>query len=82
MYFASEPQYPFGHGLSYTTFSLARLTTSAASVRLAGQSAVSVDAANTGARDGDEVVQLCARFPGSRSRLEDRAGTLPTSPTR
>jgi beta-glucosidase len=66
MYFAGEPQYPFGHGLSYTTFSLARLATSAASLGLAGELTVGVDVANTGARDGDEVVQLYARFPGSK----------------
>jgi beta-glucosidase len=65
MYFKGEPQYPFGYGLSYTTFAFGGLETSATKVSREGEVAVSVDAANTGARDGDEVVQLYGRFVGS-----------------
>ena len=66
MYFRGEPQYPFGHGLSYTTFALSKPAVSKPSLALAGEVTVSVDVANTGARDGDEVVQIYARVPGSR----------------
>jgi len=57
MYLPDAPLYPFGHGLSYTSFAYRNL-------RLDRQSAgitASVDVTNTGARDGDEVVQLYVR---------------------
>jgi beta-glucosidase len=65
MYFRGEPQFPFGHGLSYTTFAFANLAVSKPSIALAGTVTVGVDVANTGRRDGDEVVQVYARFIGS-----------------
>ena len=65
MYAKAEPQYPFGHGLSYTTFSYSGLATSVPKLTRDGQLTVSVDVANTGSRDGDEVVQLYGRFAGS-----------------
>ena len=65
MYFRGEPQYPFGHGLSYTTFAFANLAVSRQSIALPDTVTVSVDVANTGTRDGDEVVQVYARFVGS-----------------
>ena len=58
MYFKGQPLYPFGFGLSYTTFEYANLRTSADSVSAAGEIAVSVDIKNTGTRAGDEVVQM------------------------
>jgi beta-glucosidase len=58
MYFKGQPQYPFGFGLSYTTFEYSNLRTSADSLTAAGEVAVSVDVKNTGTRAGDEVVQL------------------------
>jgi beta-glucosidase len=58
MYFKGQPLYPFGFGLSYTTFEYSNLRTSADSVNAAGEVAVSVDVKNTGTRAGDEVVQL------------------------
>ena len=58
MYFKGQPLYPFGFGLSYTTFEYSNLRTSADSVTAAGEVAVSVDVKNTGTRAGDEVVQL------------------------
>ena len=66
MYFAGEPQFAFGHGLSYTTFRYGSLATSAPSLSLAGRVTASVDVTNTGARDGDEVVQVYGRFVGSK----------------
>jgi beta-glucosidase len=66
MYFKGEPQYPFGYGLSYTTFTLANLAVSKPSLALAGETTVSVDVTNTGSRDGDEVVQVYGRVVGSK----------------
>lgn len=65
MYFEGEPQYHFGHGLSYTTFAFANLRTSAATMAQDGAVDVTVDVTNTGTRNGDEVVQLYVRHPAS-----------------
>lgn len=64
-FFEGSPLYPFGHGLSYTRFRYERLRASAPTVRPDGSVTVSVDVTNTGARTGDEVVQLYVRYPGS-----------------
>jgi beta-glucosidase len=66
MYLRGEPQYAFGYGLSYTTFAYADLRASGDTIGQDRATAVSVDVTNTGARAGDEVVQLYARHPGSR----------------
>ena len=55
------PLYPFGHGLSYTTFRLSGLQLSAQRLAPDGRLTVSVEVENTGRRDGDEVVQLYVR---------------------
>jgi beta-glucosidase len=55
------PLYPFGHGLSYTTFAYRNLKLSAATMRPGDTLVVSVDVVNTGNRAGDEVVQLYIR---------------------
>ena len=55
------PLYPFGHGLSYTTFSYDVPRLSAAEIGPADSLQVSVTVANTGQRTGDEVVQLYVR---------------------
>jgi beta-glucosidase len=52
------PQFPFGHGLSYTTFGYSDLRLSAPRISPAGALRVSVTVTNTGAREGAEVVQL------------------------
>jgi beta-glucosidase len=52
------PQYPFGHGLSYTTFVMTNLRLGATTIGPADTLSVSVDVENTGKRAGDEVVQL------------------------
>ena len=58
MYVNGEPLFPFGHGLSYTTFKYGGLKLSADKIKADGQVNVSVDVNNTGKRAGDEVVQL------------------------
>src|SRR5438132_1216886 len=52
------PLFPFGHGLSYTTFGYSDLRLSAPRIAPAGTLKVSVTVTNTGAREGAEVVQL------------------------
>jgi beta-glucosidase-like glycosyl hydrolase len=56
-----EPLFPFGHGLSYTTFKLDNLKVAPERIGPAGEATVTVDVTNTGARAGDEVVQLYVR---------------------
>jgi beta-glucosidase len=55
------PLFPFGYGLSYTTFAYSNLKLSAPSIRAGDTATVSVDVRNTGDRTGDEVVQLYIR---------------------
>jgi beta-glucosidase len=55
------PLFPFGFGLSYTTFAYANLRVSAGHVSPTGRTTVTIDVKNTGPRDGDEVVQLYIR---------------------
>jgi beta-glucosidase len=59
------PLYPFGYGLSYTTFRLSGLTLSAASIPPHGSVAARVEVENTGSRSGDEVVQLYIHAPAA-----------------
>jgi beta-glucosidase len=66
MYFKGDPLYPFGFGLSYTTFKLSNLKTSSPQLAKDGTVKVSVDVTNTGSRAGDEVVQLYVKYPGSK----------------
>jgi beta-glucosidase len=66
MYFQGEPLYPFGYGLSYTTFRYTNLRTSSSTMPNNGETSVSVDVENTGEKAGDEVVQLYVRHEGSR----------------
>lgn len=57
----TDPLYPFGFGLSYTSFDLSAPRLSATAIGTGGQATVSVDVRNTGQREGDEVVQLYIR---------------------
>lgn len=58
MYINGKPLFPFGHGLSYTTFSYSNLKLSAKQIKADGLLTVTVDVKNTGKLAGDEVVQL------------------------
>lgn len=60
-YFRGTPLYPFGHGLSYTRFDYGPLQLDATRIAHDGRLKVALDLANTGRRDGDEVVQLYVR---------------------
>lgn len=61
---AEKPMFPFGFGLSYTTFDYSDMTLSAANIKPGGKIIVSANVKNTGSRDGSEVVQLYANFNG------------------
>jgi beta-glucosidase len=65
-YFTGKPLYPFGHGLSYTTFAYKNLRTSTETLAPAGRLTVRVDVTNTGKRAGEEVVQLYVQHVGSK----------------
>ena len=66
MYMKSKPLYPFGYGLSYTTFKYGPVQCDAETLAKDGSVACTVDVTNTGARDGDEVVQMYVRHLGSK----------------
>jgi beta-glucosidase len=55
--------YPFGHGLSYTTFELSEMRIAEPTVRWDAELVVETSVTNTGERMGDEVVQLYTRDP-------------------
>lgn len=55
---SSSPLYPFGHGLSYTTFSFSNLRVSKQEIKVGETTEVLVDVENTGRRAGEEVAQL------------------------
>ena len=57
----SSPLFPFGYGMSYTTFDYSGLTVSPVSVDSSGTVAVAVHVRNSGRRAGEEVVQLYVR---------------------
>jgi beta-xylosidase len=57
------PAFPFGHGLSYTSFGYENLRASAGEIDTAGNLELTVAVRNTGNRDGHEVVQLYVADP-------------------
>jgi len=56
-----SPLYPFGYGISYTTFSFSNLRLDRKNIRAKDSTRVHVDITNTGNRQGDEVVQMYIR---------------------
>jgi beta-glucosidase len=72
MYFKGKPLYPFGYGLSYTTFQYSNLKTSTDKLDKNGELTVSIDVKNTGTRAGDEVAQLYVKHLKSKVERPDR----------
>jgi beta-glucosidase len=68
LYSAQPALYPFGYGLSYTTFRYSHLRLSAPSMNGHGSVTASVDVTNTGGRPGRDVVQLYEHQEKSRVR--------------
>lgn len=61
LFTSKEPLFPFGYGLSYTTFEYSDVRVSPAQIKPNDQTTVSVTVSNTGKRAGDEIVQLYIR---------------------
>ncbi len=61
LYTSKQPLFPFGYGLSYTSFEYSNLRVSPAQIGSAGQTKVNVTVTNSGQRAGDEIVQLYIR---------------------
>ncbi len=66
MYPNGSPLFPFGYGLSYTTFTYSNLRTSSSTLSPDKQIEVSLQVTNTGQRSGDEVVQLYVKHMNSK----------------
>ena len=61
-----EPAFPFGYGLSYTTYAYTNLKVATPTVPADGRVEVTVDVTNTGTRAGEEIVQLYVGFEGAK----------------
>lgn len=66
LYSKELPLYPFGYGLSYTSFRYSDLKLSKAALDKTASLKVSAVIKNSGAREGDEVVQLYVQYPQSK----------------
>jgi len=62
-YFEGKPLYPFGYGLSYTTFSYSKLALRKKTIKAGDPLAAEVTVTNTGKLEGDAVTQLYLSFP-------------------
>ncbi len=71
-YFNGEPLYPFGHGLSYTTFNYKDLSVRSA-IPAGNSIPVSLTVTNTGKMNGDEVVQLYVSYNGTGIQKPSRS---------
>ena len=71
MYFKGEPLYPFGYGLSYTSFSYSGLKLSASSIKPNGVLTVGFDVTNTGKRRWRGSRSIVRKAPGLKSRTTD-----------
>jgi len=66
------PEFPFGFGLSYTTFELSNLRANRSQANAGDAVTFTVDVANTGGAAGAEVVQLYVSYPGSEVERAER----------
>ena len=66
-YFAGKPLFAFGHGLSYTTFKYLGAKLVEDKISAGGSLKLSLSVKNTGARAGDEVVQVYFRHLDSKA---------------
>ena len=73
-----DVRFPFGYGLSYTTFAYSNLKLSAAQIKDTDTLTVSVDVTNTGSMAGKEVVQLYVSDVESTVTVSYTHLTLPT----
>jgi hypothetical protein len=64
-YFTGTPTYPFGYGLSYSTFGISDVTASTAQVSADGTVGIGLTVTNTGQRAGTTVAQLYVSTPGA-----------------
>ncbi|MBB3125764.1 beta-glucosidase [Paenibacillus rhizosphaerae] len=69
MYFEGKPLYPFGHGLSFTSFEYSGLSLVSAKVQADGLIQASLQVTNTGSVSGDEVVQLYVKSGSTRVKM-------------
>jgi beta-glucosidase len=67
-YYQGKPLYPFGFGLSYTSFDYSKLKLASPVVKQSGQIRATVDVTNTGSRAGTDVVQLYTHEMVSRAK--------------
>jgi beta-xylosidase len=58
LFVGRKPLFPFGYGLSYTTFKFDNLRVEPATIGTGGSARVTVEVTNTGTREGDEVAQM------------------------
>jgi beta-glucosidase len=70
MYFNKDVSYEFGYGLSYTNFAYSNFRISKTNITPNDKITVSADVKNTGAVDGDEVVQVYVKTPESAASLQ------------
>lgn len=62
---SNEPLFPFGFGLSFTTFEVSKPSVDRSEITANGTAGVTVTVSNTGTRDGDDVIQLYVHHPVS-----------------
>lgn len=66
MYDKNIPLFPFGYGLSYTTFTYSDARVDKTSLKKGETATLTVKVTNNGSVDSDEVIQLYAQYPGSK----------------